>query len=101
MSSNALVQTRIDAEVKERASAVLDRMGLTVSDVVRILLTRVANEGVLPPGFAMDEKTYDVWFRRKVQEALHDTRADISDEEASIRFAERRAVARRKADGEK
>lgn len=39
MASNALVQTRIDAEIKERATAVLENMGLTVSDAVRILLT--------------------------------------------------------------
>jgi len=45
MASNALVQTRIDAEVRDRASAVLESMGLTVSDVVRILLTRTANAG--------------------------------------------------------
>lgn len=29
MASNALVQTRIDAAVKERATAVLENMGLT------------------------------------------------------------------------
>jgi DNA-damage-inducible protein J len=40
MASNALVQTRIDADVKEKATAVLENMGLTVSDAVRILLTR-------------------------------------------------------------
>jgi DNA-damage-inducible protein J len=40
MASNALVQTRIDADVKETATAVLENMGLTVSDAVRILLTR-------------------------------------------------------------
>lgn len=40
MAANALVQTRIDAEVRDRASAVLESMGLTVSDAVRILLTR-------------------------------------------------------------
>lgn len=48
MTANALVQTRIDAEVRERATAVLEDMGLTVSDAVRILLTRTANEGALP-----------------------------------------------------
>ncbi|WP_352832145.1 type II toxin-antitoxin system RelB/DinJ family antitoxin [Mesorhizobium sp. M0664] len=47
-ASNALVQTRINAEVKERATVVLESMGLTVSDAVRILLTRTANEGALP-----------------------------------------------------
>jgi DNA-damage-inducible protein J len=40
MASNALVQTRIDADVKEKATAVPENMGLTVSDAVRILLTR-------------------------------------------------------------
>ena len=52
MAANALVQTRIDAAVKERAAAVLDNMGLTISDAVRILLTRVAKEGALPMAFA-------------------------------------------------
>ncbi|MBM9538800.1 type II toxin-antitoxin system RelB/DinJ family antitoxin, partial [Desulfobulbus alkaliphilus] len=41
MAANALVQTRVDATVKKRAAAVLENMGLTVSDAVRILLTRV------------------------------------------------------------
>lgn len=48
MAANALVQTRIDADIRDRASLVLEGMGLTVSDAVRILLTRTANEGVLP-----------------------------------------------------
>jgi len=34
-----------DSKIKERASAVLEGMGLTVSDAVRILRTRTANEG--------------------------------------------------------
>src|ERR1022692_34188 len=48
MPANALVQTRIDPVVKERASAVLEELGITVSDAVRILLTRTANEGAVP-----------------------------------------------------
>jgi DNA-damage-inducible protein J len=35
-TANALVQTRIAANVRDRAVEVLDRLGLTVSDVVRI-----------------------------------------------------------------
>ena len=45
---NQLVQARIDREVKEEASAVLAAMGLTVSDAVRLLLTRIAREKALP-----------------------------------------------------
>ena len=48
MATNAVVRSRISAEVKEKAAAVLGEMGLTVSDVMRIVLTRVANESALP-----------------------------------------------------
>ena len=48
MATNAVVRSRIRAEVKEKATAVLEEMGLTVSDLVRIVLTRVANEETLP-----------------------------------------------------
>ncbi|RCS22545.1 type II toxin-antitoxin system RelB/DinJ family antitoxin [Phyllobacterium salinisoli] len=97
MAANALVQTRIDAEVRDRASAVLESMGLTVSDAVRILLTRTANEGALPLELVTSSEAHDAWFRAKVLEALNDTRPDVSDDETEAHFAERRAAARRKA----
>ena len=46
--ANHLVQARIDREIKEEAATVLAGMGLTVSDAVRLLLTRVAREKALP-----------------------------------------------------
>lgn len=95
MAANALIQTRIDADIKDRATAVLDTMGLTVSDAVRILLTRVANEGALPAGLTTDPEAYDKWFRAKVQEALDDPRPDYSNEEVKAYFAEKRAATRR------
>jgi DNA-damage-inducible protein J len=48
MTANALAQARMDATVKQEASAVLATMGLTVSDAVRMLLTRIAREKALP-----------------------------------------------------
>jgi DNA-damage-inducible protein J len=48
MATNAVVRSRINAEIKEKATAVLEEMGLTVSDVMRIVLTRVAKENALP-----------------------------------------------------
>ncbi len=48
MRANALVQTRINEAVKQEAAAVLDHLGLTVSDAVRLLLTRVARDKALP-----------------------------------------------------
>jgi DNA-damage-inducible protein J len=48
MAANALVQARIDGAVKDEAAIVLAAMGLTVSDAVRLLLTKVAREHALP-----------------------------------------------------
>jgi DNA-damage-inducible protein J len=48
MAANAFVRARVDEKIKEEAAAVLADMGLTVSDVVRIVLTRVAKEKALP-----------------------------------------------------
>ena len=90
MAASALVQTRINADIKERAAAVLEEQGITVSEAVRMLLTRIANEGALP--FTQpDSAAYDAWFRAKVQEALDDPRPGISMEEVNRRAAERRA----------
>ena len=48
MAANQLVQTRIDGAIKEEAAAVLAAMGLTVSDAVRLLLPKVAQDKALP-----------------------------------------------------
>jgi DNA-damage-inducible protein J len=93
MASTALVQTRIDPKLKERATAVLDSMGLTVSDAVRILLTRIANEGALPFPLATDPATHDAWFRAKVQQALQDPRPAVPHDEVEAHFAKRRKAA--------
>ena len=48
MASTGFVRARIDETLKEEAAAVLAEMGLTVSDVVRMTLTRVAKDKALP-----------------------------------------------------
>jgi DNA-damage-inducible protein J len=98
MAANALVQARIDEDIKDRATLVLEKQGLTISDAVRILLTRTANEGVVPltrtPTEAAiykgDGSDFDAWFRAKVQEALDDPRPGIPHEEVKRRWAIRR-----------
>lgn len=96
MAQNALVQTRIDAAVKDRATSVLEGMGLTVSDAVRILLTRTANEGALPLELVSNSEAHDVWFRAKVLQALEDTRPDLDDSAVQAHFAKRRVTAMRR-----
>jgi len=46
--STTLVRARIDQALKDEAASVLAEMGLTVSDVVRIALTKIAKEKALP-----------------------------------------------------
>ncbi len=48
MAATAFVRARIDETLKQEAAAVLADMGLTVSDVVRIVLTKVAKDKALP-----------------------------------------------------
>ena len=48
MKSNAVVRARIDSDTKERAAEALRAMGLSVSDAIRLLLVRVADEKRLP-----------------------------------------------------
>jgi len=48
MPTQSTVSTRIDESLKSQAAAVLADMGLTVSDALRIFLTRVATEQALP-----------------------------------------------------
>ncbi len=48
MSSSDLVRARIDSATKASATAALAAMGLSVSDAIRMLLRRVADEQRLP-----------------------------------------------------
>jgi DNA-damage-inducible protein J len=42
------VRARIDADTKDRAAAALEAMGLSISDAIRLLMLRVADERRLP-----------------------------------------------------
>lgn len=46
--ADTVVRARIDAATKERATATLGAMGLSVSDAIRLLMLRIAEEQRLP-----------------------------------------------------
>jgi len=48
MSTDTVVRARIDSDTKARATEALRAMGLTVSDAIRLLMLRVADEKRLP-----------------------------------------------------
>ncbi len=80
MTANAFVRARIADDVKNRAAAVLAEMGLTVSDLMRIVLTRVAREGALP----FDMKVPNAETRAAMEEARAMGRARFATAEALI-----------------
>ena len=44
MSADTYVRARIDTDTKERAADALEAMGLSISDAIRLLMLRVADE---------------------------------------------------------
>lgn len=48
MTTNTLVETHIDSNVKDEATTVLATMGLTISDAIRLMLIKVAQDHKLP-----------------------------------------------------
>ena len=47
-TADTYVRARIDADTKKRATDALQAMGLSVSDAIRLLMLRVADERRLP-----------------------------------------------------
>jgi DNA-damage-inducible protein J len=48
MPADTVIRARIDAVTKERAAAALEAMGLSISDAIRLLMLRIADEQRLP-----------------------------------------------------
>ena len=75
MAATAFVRARIDETLKEEAAAVLADMGLTVSDVVRIVLTKVARDKALPFEMRVPNKlTAETLARSERGEDVHHAR---------------------------
>ncbi|GAA4999333.1 type II toxin-antitoxin system RelB/DinJ family antitoxin [Acinetobacter puyangensis] len=68
MAANALVTTRINENIKHEATEVLATMGLTVSDAVRLMLTKIAKEKALP---------FEIW--QPNAETIAAIQEDLSD----------------------
>jgi len=48
MNTSTLIEAHVDSDVNDEASSVLAAMGLTVSDAIRLLLIKVAQDHKLP-----------------------------------------------------
>lgn len=49
MAASRMVQARVPGEIQDAANQVIQASGLTVSDVVRVLMTRIAQDKAIPP----------------------------------------------------
>ena len=47
-TADTYVRARINTETKERAADALEAMGLSISDAIRLLMLRIADERKLP-----------------------------------------------------
>jgi DNA-damage-inducible protein J len=47
-TNDSYVRARIDSHTKQRASDALEAMGLSISDAIRLLMFRIADEHRLP-----------------------------------------------------
>ena len=57
MSQDAVIRARVNGEVREKAAAVLASMGLTISDMMRMTIIKVAQDKALPFDPSPNEET--------------------------------------------
>ena len=77
MPANAFVRARIDGRLKEEAEVVLSYFGLTISDAVRLTLTRIANDKALPLELKIPNA--------ETQAAMAESRAIMAERQARFR----------------
>ena len=75
---NAIVKARINPDIKAQAAACLAQMGLTISDLIRMALTRTAKSGRLPFDEIPNEETAKVLRESKL--GLNEYRAKDFDD---------------------
>ena len=51
-----MVRARIEPEIKERAEAVLEKLGMSTADAIRIFLTQVALRQAFPVELTLPEQ---------------------------------------------
>ena len=87
MAATTMVHVRVDESIKNQATETLASMGLTVSDAVRVFLTRVVTDQQLP--FALQAPNAAT--RAAMREARSIAKARFSSADALIRDLEKTA----------
>jgi DNA-damage-inducible protein J len=98
-----VIRSRIDSSIKLEAQALLERLGLTMSDAIRLFLHQVIIEKGLPFQVKLPKAEaleHDRWFRSQVAAALKeaDKPEAVFTPHATVRkkwAAKRQALAKR------
>nr|WP_250808515.1 type II toxin-antitoxin system RelB/DinJ family antitoxin [Neorhizobium tomejilense] len=91
-NKTSMVHVRVEEGLKDEASRVLARFGLTTSEAIRIFLTRVVAEKGLPVGMTQDKASHDEWVRASVREAMENSGPRIPHDEAMASIRENLAA---------
>lgn len=80
MAENAVVRARVSEELKQEATEVLAEMGLTVSDLMRMTLSKVVRDKALPfhPEHIPNDETAEVLRKSERGEDVHEAK-DLED----------------------
>ena len=78
MAATTMVHVRVDEHIKTQATETLASMGLTVSDAIRVFLTRIVAEQQLP--FALKAPNADTRAAMKEARAMSKARFATADE---------------------
>ncbi len=90
-TNTTMIHVRIDKNIKEQAAETLDSMGLSVSDAIRVFLTRIVADQELP--FAI--KAPNTKTRKAMSEAneiIQSRRARFSDSNELIDALEKNSI---------
>ena len=87
MATTTMVHVRMDEKIKKQATKALTRMGLSVSDAVRVFLTRVAADKELP----FDLKVPNAETRTAMEEARAMSRARFVSADDQLRELDKNA----------
>jgi len=71
--SETVIRSRIDSTIKMEAQALLERLGLTMSEAIRLFLHQVVIEKGLPFQVKLPKEQlleHDRWFRSQVEAAV-------------------------------
>jgi addiction module RelB/DinJ family antitoxin len=70
ITKTKVIQTRLDQDLVDRAAEILDYVGLSTSDIFRILLKKIVNTGEIPASLLSGKPYFNAEQSKLIDEAL-------------------------------